>query len=290
MGARLGVLASGCAIVCTFGALLAPAAQAAGITISGNVTCANGQPVVGVWVQSSGGGSKFAPWTKTGTATASYSTSISTALPTNVSLHVGCGNTPQQWGSSNFSPVIVDIAGSTTFSVTNCVNGQCSPLLAYKAAQWALAHLAGLGANHALSTDKTYDTPGTGAYVSWADLCLEFVASAYLNGGHEMYPIVYTNAKDMYTKYAQTGLNDRPQGLIQTVWTNASGQRSLPPAGAIVFYPGLSKEGHIGIAVGSGYVVTANDYGSPLVREEPYNSANLGPYYAGWAFPINAGN
>src|SRR5262249_40536141 len=156
------------------------------------------------------------------------------------------------WGSSNFSPVIVDINGSTSFSVTNCVSGQCAPSLAYKAALWALAHLTGQGANHALPSDKTYDAPGTGAYLSWAGLCLEFAASAYLNGGQGPNPIVYSDAKDMYTKYAQTGLNDRPQGLIQTVWTNASGQRSLPPEGALVFYPGLTSQGHIGISVGSG--------------------------------------
>ena len=289
MRVRLGLLAAGCAIACALGVSLAPAAQASVITISGNITCANGQPVVGVWIQSSKGGSKFAPWTKTGTSTAFYKTSISTALPTNVSLHVGCGKTPQQWGSSNFSPVIVDITGSTTFSVTNCVNGQCSPHLAYIAAQWALAHLTGPGAWHALSSDKAYDAA---AYISWSGWCLDFVATAYRTEGQEANPLAHSTAKGMYTLYAQTGLNDRPQGLIQTVWTNASGQRSLPPTGAIVFYPNLTGSGHVGIAVGSGYVVTANEdgTGTPLVRKELYNSSHLGPYYAGWAFPINAGS
>ncbi len=174
--------------------------------------------------------------------------------------------------------------------MTNCVNGQCSPLLAYKAAQWALAHLTGPGANHALSGDKTYSSPGTGAYLSWSGLCLEFAASAYLNGGQGPSPVVYSDAKNMYTKYAQTGLNDRPQGLIQTTWTNDFGQQSFPPEGTLVFYPGLTGQGHIGIAVGGGNVVTANESGNPLVREQGYNSGNLKGYYKGWAFPVNAGS
>ena len=288
MRVRLGLSAGACAVACMLGVLLAPAAQASGITIRGTVSCASSKPVVGVWVQSSRGGSKFASWTKTGTATASYSTSVSTGLPTNVSLHVGCGGNRQRWGSSNFSPVIVDVTGSTTFSVTNCVNGQCSPLLAYKAAQWSLAHLTGPGANHALPADKVYDAA---ARQSWAGWCLDFVATAYRTEGQALNPLLLnTDAAAEYTKYAQTGLNDRPQGLIQQVWTNASGVRSFPPEGALVFYPGLTGQGHIAISVGGGNVVSANEIDGPnWVREEPYNDSHLGPYYKGWAFPTNAG-
>jgi surface antigen len=88
--------------VLAFGA--APAA-ASTVTVSGVVHCHAGG-VAGVWVQSSGGGSKFASWKafRPGGPDAAYSASIATRLPTTVELHVGCGGTPAKWGSSDYSP------------------------------------------------------------------------------------------------------------------------------------------------------------------------------------------
>jgi hypothetical protein len=264
--------------------MFALSAQAAGPTINGNVTCANNQHVEGVWVQSGGGGSKFASWKSTGTATASYSASISTKLPTSISLHVGCGGSTKTWKSDNFSPAIVGIKGSASISVTNCVDGQCSPALAYKAAEWAIAHLSGSGANHALATDKVTD-PAT--RTSWSGLCLAFVASAYLNAGAMPNPTVTTTAADMYLKY-----EDYSPTLIQKTWVSSSATQTYPPEGAIVFYPtyeGVS--GHIGISIGGGWVITANETGvtNPLIHKQTYNSFGSKSNYAGWAFPLNAG-
>jgi hypothetical protein len=272
-----GVLGLACATVLS----LAPAAQAAAPTISGNVTCANGKAVVGVWIQSTGGGSKFASWRKTSATTASYSAQVSTHLPTGISLHVGCGGSAAKWGSDNFSPSIAGVNGSAFISVTNCVNGQCSPVMGYKATQWALAQV---GTNKAASNVRVTDNR---AHTSWAGLCLAFVASGYLNAGDASpTPVVYNQtygpgatALSMYRTY-------NADHLIQKTWANSSGTQSFPPLGALVFYPTLTSEGHIAISVGGGNVVSANEVGSPLVRPQKYNSF---AGYAGWAFPINAG-
>jgi surface antigen len=62
--------------------------------------------VVGVWVQSSGGGSKWASFSRVAGAPhkANYSATLSTAVPTNVQLHVGCGyksGSTVDWWSNN---------------------------------------------------------------------------------------------------------------------------------------------------------------------------------------------
>lgn len=81
----------------------APPASAASVGIKGQVTCAKGNWVMGVWVQSSGGGSRWASWSRVSGAPnkANYSTTLSTALPTNVQLRVGCGGSTSSWWSNN---------------------------------------------------------------------------------------------------------------------------------------------------------------------------------------------
>src|SRR5689334_23001481 len=83
----------------------ASASAASSVTISGVVHCNRGA-VVGVWVQSSGGGSKFANWKRliTSASDSTYSATVSTNLPSNIQLHVGCGGSTSTWGSSNYSP------------------------------------------------------------------------------------------------------------------------------------------------------------------------------------------
>lgn len=288
MKARIGMAGVVCALAIASAFLALPAAQAASPTIKGTVTCANGKGVVGVWVRSSRQGSKFAAWKKTAAASASYSAQVSTSLPTSISLHVGCGGSTKTWGSDDFSPMIADVAGSATISVTNCVNGQCSPVIGYKAAQWAIGHLSGAGAGHALSADRVTDAR---TRTTWATYCLAFADSAYLNAsGVWPSPTVSgstASAHGMYDLY-------RARGLIQTTWQSNSGKQSFPPEGALVFYPTLTSSGgtsktavgHIAISVGSGYVVSANNSGSPLVRRQKFNSF---AGYAGWGFPVNAG-
>jgi hypothetical protein len=99
--------------------LAAPPANAATITLSGYVMCrpANGavQPVTGVWVESSAGGSKWASWGANANRRqqASYSVSLTTSTSTtSVRLHVGCGGTPSAWWSNNRSNYYSVTSGS----------------------------------------------------------------------------------------------------------------------------------------------------------------------------------
>lgn len=100
----------------------APPAGAATPTVSGSVSCSNGQPVRGVWVQSSAGGSKWASWWAfPGRPTEAYfSASLSFgATSSSIQLHVGCGGTTSSWWSTNLTPTI-------SVSSSRTVNASCS--------------------------------------------------------------------------------------------------------------------------------------------------------------------
>lgn len=93
------------AVLLGFASLGSVSAEAAPVTVSGTVLCPTGMPVVGVWVQSSGGGSRFAkrePATSV-TAMSVYSARVSSGA---VELHVGCGGTPAKWGSDQWTAAI----------------------------------------------------------------------------------------------------------------------------------------------------------------------------------------
>jgi len=92
-------------IVGVYSSIAASAVSASTISINGVVHC-HGGAVEGVWVQSSGKGSKFAGWRpfNTSSADALYSATISTALPTNIQLRVGCGGSKEKWATTNYSP------------------------------------------------------------------------------------------------------------------------------------------------------------------------------------------
>ncbi|MEV0129357.1 hypothetical protein AB0H83_12975 [Dactylosporangium sp. NPDC050688] len=87
------MLAAGVAIV---GLGAAPASAAN----SGSAMCANQDPVVGVWVNVSGGTSGWASRSGSGySQNWSYNTQGKS-----YSLTVGCGGTPQQWAASTSTP------------------------------------------------------------------------------------------------------------------------------------------------------------------------------------------
>ncbi len=82
-------------------------AATAQITISGTVACRGGHEVVGVWVASSGGGSKWASYTKRSYApwVAEYTATFTTSTPTKIRIDTGCGRTSTgAWYSNNASP------------------------------------------------------------------------------------------------------------------------------------------------------------------------------------------
>ncbi|HEY6731028.1 MAG TPA: CHAP domain-containing protein [Solirubrobacterales bacterium] len=95
-----------------------PANAAAAITISGTVRCPSGAKVVGVWVQSSGGGSKFASRSGyPGNSTINgYSASVN---PGSVELHIGCGGSEASWASDQYTTKV-------TASSSRNLNATCS--------------------------------------------------------------------------------------------------------------------------------------------------------------------
>jgi surface antigen len=97
-------------------------AMATTITVRGTVICASGRTVVGVWIQSSAGGSGWATFTKLpGRPHVAYYTRTMTIGSTSSSVYptVGCGGTPQSWASSNSAP-------AKSVSSTYVYNVRCS--------------------------------------------------------------------------------------------------------------------------------------------------------------------
>ena len=257
-------------------AAVTPAAAATGtITISGTVSCQS-HSVVGVWVESGGGGSGWANWQiidARHTNIATYQARIqNTSLPTNIRLHVGCGGKSSNWWSDNRTNSTSRAGGPLSKSTANldavCNEGTTQPPpgdnqrcwfgYASAAAAWAVRHLSGPGATYALPTDHIGGNPPG---MNWSGMCLAFVASAYWTSGvSNINPIVYTDAKDMYQTYEAAGL------------IHFHSQSDSPPVGAFVFYPGLSSDGHIGISVGYGEhnLGYRNNYSAGLAARSPH--------------------
>lgn len=129
--------------LCVFAAILAavaeltvvPQAEAASqatvtYRIRGTVACPSGQPVVGVWMQSSGGGSGFMTWTAyPGAPTIARFSSPNAfkfTLGSSIHLNVGCGGTPTRWGSSSRGPSITVKSGSMLYMNAECNGSTCS--------------------------------------------------------------------------------------------------------------------------------------------------------------------
>jgi surface antigen len=115
---RLGTLTRSLLISLTlapgFVLLSATAADAATLRLEGSVHCRNGTDVVGIWIESSGGGSEWSETLKLSpSGSVGYFTStISTSTPTNVKLQVGCGGTKKSWGS-DLGTKPLKVSGST---------------------------------------------------------------------------------------------------------------------------------------------------------------------------------
>ncbi|MFE6946661.1 chitinase [Streptomyces chartreusis] len=96
---------------------------------TGQVLCESGRPVVGVWVQTAhSSDSRFAAWKPVGNgSTADWWTYLPRNEP--YSLHVGCGGTPDRWGTENWTGIFSgpqnsfncdDIAGDPNYKT--CVH------------------------------------------------------------------------------------------------------------------------------------------------------------------------
>jgi len=86
-------------------------------------------------------------------------------------------------------------------------------------------------------------------------------------------PIVNTNAAAMHSAYMSAGLIHPAIG-------------SSPPVGAVAFYPSLTSDGHIGISVGMGKVISARASTNPSVWQQGFDT--FGSPYKGWAYPTTA--
>lgn len=257
--------------------VLSSSSSIPGLSVTGDVACPPGQPVDGVWVNSSGGGSNYARWRATSRSSASYTAWLTTSTPTAISLHVGCGGSTVDWESANWTPAVLMVTRSATINA-ECAGGQCGFPYADRAAAWAQRHLAVAGGgNKALRSDRVTDQR---AYASWSGLDVAFVVSAYLNGAGVLPRPAVSGSASAVAMY-QTYASDH---LIQQTWVTGSGISPEPPAGSLVFYSTSAAGGQIAISTGAGEVVSVGSSGSPLIRQQRYASI---PGYRGWAFPAN---
>ncbi len=99
-----------------------PVASATTLTLSGAAVCTSGRSVVGIWVESSAGGSGWAGFTPAPSKpyVAYYSKSVAfSAASSSVTVTVGCGGSPASWASSSRS-------GAMTLSSTHIYNTWCT--------------------------------------------------------------------------------------------------------------------------------------------------------------------
>ena len=77
--------------------------------IAGTVECASGAAVVGVWVEAESGpdqNSGWAVYTTTAPSAATYTFTLQ--FGGRFQLHVGCGGSENEWGSSSFTMFVSD--------------------------------------------------------------------------------------------------------------------------------------------------------------------------------------
>lgn len=104
----------------------APAnAQVYGFTASGYVSCANGWPVVGVYVHAGGSSGWATLGAKNKLGQIAYDKGID-AHPT-YTLSVGCGGSGSDWKTSNYAQGgLLGMYGNSTYTVSCNDRGSCS--------------------------------------------------------------------------------------------------------------------------------------------------------------------
>jgi hypothetical protein len=128
----VGRIALGGIVVLFLGLTPSVAGAATGtVYVRGTVTCPPSDPFVGAWVASSGGKSDFAHkavYPGTGGQIAKVSLTLaSVALPTTVSLNVGCGGSSATWRHVfNGLGKVKASASGTVFINVGCTTASCS--------------------------------------------------------------------------------------------------------------------------------------------------------------------
>ena len=235
------------------------------IRVQGAVSCDN-HDFVGVWIQSSRGGSTFAAIYNTIASDGLFQRSIITTLPTYISLHVGCGkNSDGSWQSDNWTPYTY-VTGPTTLTAA-CHEGNMSPHTATrcqygytaieaKAYAWADAHYG--------SKD-------------FYNLCVTYVRQAYLAAGIDI---------QSFTKIKFDN-NTYPVDIWPAIWYGWKDNPQPPPHGALVFFLyGSSKEySHVTFSKGDGTELSTPDaYDESAVHVETIAQHDSKAYskYVGW--------
>lgn len=270
----------------TLGALVPPAAAATtkSIQIAGVVQCNNGsRSVVGVWVNSTAGGSGFA----TRAVVGKYGTSVSTQnvyrktvqvpadgkTPTSIRVDVGCGGTTSTWESNNSSSTY-KVLSSTLLDVT-CANPTASAGRAVRCSRWtnpsgttassittALRALAHFG-----ETQNAFiKTTCHGADSYWSGDCLCFIEYAWNHSGS------YGTAEKLYERW-------KARSLTFSTSTSA-------PPGALAFY-NYGTAGHVNVSVGMNvFVGTTGKDGQklPIIAYQPLQNWPSSDYH-GWTMP-----
>ncbi len=181
-----------------------PASALTARTVSGTVACENGNQVVGVWINSSAGDSKFAtvtprsqtPWI------ADYTASIATAASsTTIRLDIGCGiqiPTISQWWSNNPTATKV-ISGSTSLSAfckeaAGTATGRCK--------WWGKTALVGMPFTGYWACPK-------GSTVKWCESSPSSDPKAH-HGAGDWTVDLYANATKVEAQHPQVGADERP--------------------------------------------------------------------------------
>jgi surface antigen len=191
------------------------ARAAAAITVSGTVQCTNGKAVDGVWVQSSGGNSKFASkiYLPNNYSEMQYSAQV---LSGDIQVRVGCGgNAPTaDWGSTNDSPWR-ELAGSRTLNAFCNGSGTCS---------WPA------------TGNKTTTNLGDPGNCTWEALHLWYAYEGY-------YPLWSGNAYQWSTTAAQNYWTVTAVPMSQSIVVFPQGTTAASADGHVAWVNGVTVSG-----------------------------------------------
>lgn len=238
------------------------------IRVQGAVSCDN-HDFVGVWIQSSGGGSTFAAIYNTIASDGLFQRSITTTLPTYISLHVGCGkNSDGSWQSDNYTPYTW--VNSPTTLTASCHEGNMYPHGATRC-QYGYTKVEAAAYNWANDQFMYYRT-------GYRDYCLQFVHDAYIAAGVDL--------NGFWTNHV-TGRDPYPQDVWPNTWYGWKDTSQPPPAGALVFYlyPPNYIYSHVTYSKGDGTELSTNDaFDESGIHVETISQHDSRAYskYAGW--------
>lgn len=235
------------------------------IRVQGAVSC-DSHNYVDVWIQSSNGGSTFAVPYYTTSTDGLFQRTITTTLPTYISLHVGCGrNSDGSWQSDNWTPYTY-VTGPTTLTAA-CHEGNMSPHTAtrcqygytkveQKAYAWA---------------DEQFRNKST----EYNNKCLKFVFDAY-----------YIGAGVNLKNYVTIPINDNtyPVDVWPKIWYGWKDTPQPPPHGALPFFlDGSSQEySHVMFSKGDGTELSTTVTSGLIVTTIAQHDSYAYDKYVGW--------